>query len=50
MDKVARLMRKLACLIDGHQWKISPFRALNALPGEYSVRCERCYKYEHREA
>lgn len=42
-------MKRLLCLIGSHQWVISPFRALNALPGEHTVFCQRCDKHETRD-
>jgi len=43
-------VKPLRCLLGRHEWRVSRFRALNALPGEYEVVCQRCGKYEYREA
>jgi len=40
--RLAQLLRRLACLIGGHQWRLSRFVALNSLGPSY--QCQRCYK------
>lgn len=37
-----RLVRRAACAFKGHVWHPSTYQALNLLPHEVDVECERC--------
>ena len=43
---MGRWLKQLFCR---HQWRTSPFRALNALPGEWSESCCKCGKWRHHD-
>ena len=40
--RIAQLLRRLACLIAGHQWQQSRFVPLNCMGPSYM--CHRCHK------
>lgn len=44
----SRFAKRLLCVLARHDWEMSPFRALNALPGDYTLVCRRCGQHVHR--